>query len=103
MTAANEIEIADERALAANFYPEEWAVALIITGKRGNHRRAELRKRAIADAIMIPLRNAGASCSNCSSRLRNPGMMKGLFCDLDSDLHGYMETRPDALCSRWSA
>lgn len=103
MTAANEIELADERALAASFYPDEWAVALMITGKRGGHRRADLRKRAIADAIMIPLRNVGASCSNCSSRLRNPGMTKGLFCDMDSDFHGYMPTAPNALCSRWSA
>ena len=102
MSAANEMELASERALAAQFFPEQWAEALTITGKTGGRRRAGLRKAAIAEAIMIPLRLSGESCSTCASRLRNPGMMKGLFCDLDSDFHGYAVTQPDALCSRWS-
>ncbi len=46
------------------------------------------------------LKAAGKTCANCVHRLKNPGGLTGLYCDLDSDSKGYAATKPDASCVR---
>jgi hypothetical protein len=97
-----DLPIEEQRALAAKMYPHEWARALCTTGMRGQKARAGLRKRAVEEAARDRLRCIGANCGNCAHRLRDPAMLTGHFCDLDSDFHGYTRTTLEALCSRWS-
>lgn len=94
-------DIEAQRALAAAMFPREWASASSVPGKRGGRMRAGLRKRAVAETIMAPIRAAGGMCGNCASRIRNPGMMKGLFCELGSGGGAYQTTAPDSLCAEY--
>lgn len=96
-----EARLERERALAAEMFPREWAAALKVTGKRGNNRRANLRKRALNEQAMIPLRAKGATCATCRHRRRVAGIAEPV-CDLDSDFHGYAITALDRLCPDWS-
>lgn len=87
--------VAPQADLAATMFPERWAEALNLTGKRGNNRRRMIRRQAENEVIMIGLRATGASCGSCEHRDRRDGK---LICDLDSDFHGYVIVKSDGLC-----
>lgn len=71
-------------------------------GEKNRRRAKQLRERlAYQDAIAaLP---AGSRCGNCAHRLKNPGCLVGLYCDLDSDFEGYAKTNEYAVCPRWNA
>lgn len=106
MTAVpTEQELDAQHALAASMFPQEWARALTVPGKRGSRQRASLRHRAVAEVRMRELRAIGSSCANCDNRVSTPWTdpARRWACDLRSDFHGYQITQLDGLCPDWIA
>lgn len=71
-------------------------------GERRRRLAKRERERDAYNAAIAAL-PMGSHCSNCALRLKNPGSLLGLYCDLDSDFAGYAETSPDSVCPRWQA
>jgi len=86
--------------LAAQMFPDRWAMALRTPGKKGSNRRRMIRRQAENEVVLIGLRAIGAACGTCDHRGRHDG---ALICDRDSDFYGYVRVKPDNLCARYSA
>lgn len=91
----------EQTALAAKWFPAKWAQASSQTGRKAVNARRNLRHAAVQSELKAPLMAAGATCSTCKHKLTNPAGLKGLYCELDSDFHGYVTTKPEDLCSRY--
>lgn len=89
-----------QRALAAEMFPREWAVASQVAHSRRRHNRLKsLRERAIRAVALQPLQAEGKSCASCANFSKAPaGLSIVHVCDADSDFHGYAEAKPDGLC-----
>jgi len=79
----------------ATRWPDKWAAC------RNSKARNNLRKRFRIENELAQLREAGASCGNCSSYQRNPTIKK-FICEAGSDFHGYQLASADGLCTDWS-
>lgn len=95
----------DQRALAKKMFPHQWAATLKSQdGEQRRRRQSSLRKRALYQQALQPLRNTGASCATCKHFLRNhfPAGNKDC-CAVMSDHEGYAIMRPDQLCIDWKS
>lgn len=95
--------MSDRDALAAQFFPAEWAKAITQTGKKAQNRRHILRRRAEYEAAMVPLRSAGQSCAGCVSFQSGPPGIGGKICAVESDHAGYVRAEVSGLCPHWRA
>lgn len=98
--AAGETAIEAQRELARSMFPQEWAATLSLPGEKRRRRQANLRRQAIYEQRLAPLRAAGKTCASCDN-FRRRGMGGGHICLAESDFHGDMLTTPDNLCADW--
>lgn len=101
MTLGDEA-LAARNALAAKYFPQEWAA---VVGRDGaSKKRQQLRQRAEAEQLLETLRARGACCESCRSFNTKPpfGVSAKAVCDADSDFHGYTEAVPNGLCIQFS-
>jgi hypothetical protein len=101
---AEEARLSAERALAAKMFPKEWAASLSVTGHKGQARRARLRKMAVYELALAPLRATGASCATCKHwKLIPVQREKQRHCEIESDFDGYAITKADHVCVHFDA
>lgn len=92
----------DRDALAAKYFPREWASVATALGK--SKQRTKLRQRAEAAQKIEALAAAGCNCGNCGSfSVTHAWGDSRTYCGMDSDFHGYALVQPNELCSRWYA
>lgn len=91
----------DRDALAARYFPVEWARCVNLSG--ASKRRQKLRKQAEDAQLLEQLRVCGSRCDNCGSFSTReiPGMDKKPHCERYSDFHGVAFVDPDGLCTMW--
>lgn len=70
-------------------------------GERRRREGKRAKKAAIYAQRVSVIREAGGKCDNCKHILRNPSTLKGTYCDLESDFHGYSTTKPESVCPDW--
>lgn len=88
-------------ALAAEIFPERWAIAQALKGKRGRNMRCKVRNQAEHERDMRPLRAAGRNCASCRSFQKGPPGINGMTCAAESDFRGYTLATADGLCPMW--
>lgn len=91
-----------DQAVAERF-PREWARANDPSLRNRSKARNNLRRRyrlAVEHEAFVAA-NPLATCAACANSTLNPGMVKGLACDLDSDFHGYQMVDPAHVCTRF--
>ena len=98
MTLSHTLE--QQHELARSLFPEAYARAQNLTGKPRSRALANVRRRAVHETLMAPLRAAGRSCSSCAAYRRVPVSDKRC-CDDDSDFHGYLIVAATDLCPNW--
>lgn len=69
--------------------------------KARRHRKHEREALSYAAALAI-VTAKGGRCGNCNHVLRNPGTLRGIYCGLESDFHGYAVTRTHSVCAQWA-
>ncbi len=70
-------------------------------GERARRKRKSTEKEALYAARVRAVRAAGGSCDNCKYILRDPSTLKGTYCGLTSDFHGYTVIKPEHACADW--
>lgn len=87
-------------AEAARRWPADWARMEASTGRKRSSLRGNLRRRAVYENAMEPLRAAGCECRTCKHWAEH--WDGGRVCSLHSDHDGYARPNPDYLCPDWS-
>ena len=95
---------AERDALAARYFPREWAAAATKPG--ASKKRQQLRRNAEMAQERDRLRASGARCAICRSFVASdPPSLRGHgpWCRAESDFNGYTAARPDGLCLLFKA
>ena len=75
---------------------------MVSPGERRRRKAKRERDQAAYEAVMAPLRAAGACCGSCQHRGKYP-MTDDPICELDSDFEGYCKVKLDHLCPQYAA
>lgn len=72
-------------------------------GEKRRRKAKAVRKRAAYEAVLAPLKAAGATCATCKHYGPRPNGLNSRICELDSDYEGYVSVKPSHLCTRYAA
>ena len=75
---------------------------MVSPGDRRRRQAKRERDRAVYEALLAPLKAAGASCGTCRNYKVAPYDKTKRICEIDTDRDGYTVVKADGLCPHWA-
>ena len=72
-------------------------------GEKRRRQAKRARDRSAYEALLAPLKAAGASCGSCDHYAKAPYDKTKHICEIDTDRDGYTVVKADGLCPHWTA